>query len=252
MSEFFAKIGDFFVDTWNNNPQYIWIAAAVLVVLILVIVICCVVSSKRKKAKKAAAETAESQPQIAAEQTPAPVQADDPAETAAAPATVEEDSAETAAAQETAAAPAETAEEEETAEEPVAEEAEESESAAATAEKEQPSGKKEENTVKEQKPAPAKAAAKKPASSAAGAPKSAKNPSDHSAVYHVTRRKEDGKWQVKYAKGAKALKLFDTQAEAAAYARKIADNRGGSVVVHKVTGQIRKVKEKIGGDEEKE
>lgn len=241
MSEFFAKIGDFFVDTWNNNPQYIWIAAAVLVVLILVIVICCVVSSKRKKAKKAAAETAESQPQIAAEQTPAPVQADEPAETAAAPATVEEDSAETAA-QETAAAPAETAEEEETTEEPVAEEAEESESAAATAEKEQPSGKKEENTVKEQKPA----------SSAAGAPKSAKNPSDHSAVYHVTRRKEDGKWQVKYAKGAKALKLFDTQAEAAAYARKIADNRGGSVVVHKVTGQIRKVKEKIGGDEEKE
>ena len=240
MSEFFAKIGDFFVDTWNNNPQYIWIAAAVLVVLILVIVVCCV-SSKRKKAKKAAAETAESQPQIAAEQTPAPVQADEPAETAAAPATVEEDSAETAA-QETAAAPAETAEEEETAEEPVAEEAEESESAAATAEKEQPSGKKEENTVKEQKPA----------SSAAGAPKSAKNPSDHSAVYHVTRRKEDGKWQVKYAKGAKALKLFDTQAEAAAYARKIADNRGGSVVVHKVTGQIRKVKEKIGGDEEKE
>lgn len=245
MSEFFAKIGDFFVDTWNNNPQYIWIAAAVLVVLILVIVICCVVSSKRKKAKKAAAETAGSQPQIAAEQTPAPVQADEPAETAAAPATVEEDSAETAA-QETAEAPAETAEE------PVAEEAEESESAAATAEKEQPSGKKEENTVKEQKPAPAKAAAKKPASSAAGAPKSAKNPSDHSAVYHVTRRKEDGKWQVKYAKGAKALKLFDTQAEAAAYARKIADNRGGSVVVHKVTGQIRKVKEKIGGDEEKE
>lgn len=234
MSEFFAKIGDFFVDTWNNNPQYIWIAAAVLVVLILVIVICCVVSSKRKKAKKAAAEAAGSQPQIAAEQTPAPAQADEPAQTAAPAA--EEESAETAAAQETAEAPAETAEE------PVAEEAEESESAAATAEKEQPSGKKEENTVKEQKPA----------SSAAGAPKSAKNPSDHSAVYHVTRRKEDGKWQVKYAKGAKALKLFDTQAEAAAYARKIADNRGGSVVVHKVTGQIRKVKEKIGGDEEKE
>lgn len=251
MSEFFAKIGDFFVDTWNNNPQYIWIAAAVLVVLILVIVICCVVSSKRKKAKKAAAEAAGSQPQIAAEQTPAPAQADETAQTAAPAA--EEEHAETAAAQETAEAPAETAEAPaETAEEPVAEDAEESESAAEPAEKEQPSGKKEENTVKEQKPAPAKAAAKKPASSAAGAPKSAKNPSDHSAVYHVTRRKEDGKWQVKYAKGAKALKLFDTQAEAAAYARKIADNRGGSVVVHKVTGQIRKVKEKIGGDEEKE
>ena len=62
--------------------------------------------------------------------------------------------------------------------------------------------------------------------------------------YHVTKRREDGKWQVKYARGSKALKLFDTQAEAVAYAQKIADNCDGSVVVHKVTGQIRKLKEK--------
>ena len=60
----------------------------------------------------------------------------------------------------------------------------------------------------------------------------------------MTKRKEDGKWQVKYARGSKALKLFDTQAEAVAYAQKIADNCDGSVVVHKVTGQIRKLKEK--------
>lgn len=63
---------------------------------------------------------------------------------------------------------------------------------------------------------------------------------EHSSIYHVTKRKTDGKWQVKYRKGEKAIKLFDTQAEAIAYAKKLAANRDGSVTVHKTTGQIRK------------
>ena len=61
-------------------------------------------------------------------------------------------------------------------------------------------------------------------------------------IYHVTRRKEDGKWQVKLQKGDKAIKLFNTQEEAYAYAKKIAGNKEGTVHLHKVYGQNRKYK----------
>lgn len=58
--------------------------------------------------------------------------------------------------------------------------------------------------------------------------------------YHVSLRKEDGKWQVKFAKGVKAIKLFDTQAEAIAYAKKLAENQDGSITIHKKDGKMRK------------
>ena len=45
--------------------------------------------------------------------------------------------------------------------------------------------------------------------------------------------------------GGNMRRLGMYQAEAAAFARKLADNCDGSVVVHKVTGQIRKLKEKL-------
>ena len=38
--------------------------------------------------------------------------------------------------------------------------------------------------------------------------------------YHVSKRSEDGKWQVKFANGQKAIKLFATQAEAIEFAKK--------------------------------
>ena len=57
--------------------------------------------------------------------------------------------------------------------------------------------------------------------------------------YHVSLR-EDGKWQVKFAKGAKALKLFDTQAEAIAFAKEKAERQDGSITIHKKDGKIRK------------
>lgn len=59
--------------------------------------------------------------------------------------------------------------------------------------------------------------------------------------YHVSRR-EDGKWQVKFAGGEKAIKLFSTQAEAIAYAKKLAENREGSISIHKKDGKMRKQK----------
>ncbi len=57
--------------------------------------------------------------------------------------------------------------------------------------------------------------------------------------YHVSLR-EDGKWQVKFAKGARALKLFDTQADAIAFAREKAENQDGTITIHKKDGKIRK------------
>jgi len=63
---------------------------------------------------------------------------------------------------------------------------------------------------------------------------------DKKKVYHVAKRKEDGKWQVKFAGGEKAIKLFDTQAEAIEYANKLAENQDGSMQIHKVDGKIRK------------
>ena len=63
--------------------------------------------------------------------------------------------------------------------------------------------------------------------------------------YHVAKRAEDGKWQVKYAGGEKAIKLFDTQKEALEYTKKMAANQGGSVLVHASKGaQKGKIKKK--------
>lgn len=59
--------------------------------------------------------------------------------------------------------------------------------------------------------------------------------------YHISLRL-DGKWQVKLGKGEKALKLFDTQAQAIAFAKEKAKNQDGHITIHKVDGKIRKQK----------
>ena len=61
-----------------------------------------------------------------------------------------------------------------------------------------------------------------------------------SKVYHVSLRKDDGKWQVKYGGGKKAIKLFDTQAEAIKFAEERAESQDGSISIHKKDGKIRK------------
>ena len=206
MSEFFAQVGDFFVKTWNETPGYFYAVGGVLLVIIIAIVVGCVVS---KKKKNTADDKISDEKATGSEQN-----GENP---------VTDIAQETQAEKETTApALAESA-----TDEPISERENET--------FEQPAAKNTEvkNTVKKQKTE--SAAEEKPAA----------KKTEHSAIYHVTRRKDDGKWQVKYAKGAKAIKLFDTQAEAAAFARKLADNCDGSVVVHKVTGQIRKLKEKL-------
>jgi hypothetical protein len=112
--------------------------------------------------------------------------------------------------------------------------------------------KKEDKPVekKEERPAPKKAEkpAAKPAAKAA--PKAEKKPEekkpspttdkDAPRIYHVAKRDSDGKWQVKLANGEIAIKLFDTQAEAIAYADNLTKSQGGSVRVHSLKGKMRK------------
>lgn len=59
--------------------------------------------------------------------------------------------------------------------------------------------------------------------------------------YHISQR-DDEMWQVKCEGAEKALKLFSTQKEAIAYAKTVAGNQEGSIVIHKVDGSIRKQK----------
>ena len=80
------------------------------------------------------------------------------------------------------------------------------------------------------KVAPKKAPAKKPAK------KAAKPAAEATRVYHVVKR-ADGKWEVKFAGGEKAIKLFATQAEAVAYSKEMAKNQKGAMLVHNSKGQ---------------
>ncbi|MDE6356365.1 MAG: DUF2188 domain-containing protein [Clostridia bacterium] len=60
-------------------------------------------------------------------------------------------------------------------------------------------------------------------------------------VYHISKRKEDGKWQIKAAGGEKAIKLFKTQKEAIDYCKTLADNQDASIMIHKEDGSFRKL-----------
>lgn len=72
-----------------------------------------------------------------------------------------------------------------------------------------------------------------------------KKPSDDATrVYHVAKR-EDGMWQVKYAGGEKAIKLFKTQKEAVEYSKEMSKNQKGKMLVHNSKGKNKgRIKEK--------
>jgi len=59
---------------------------------------------------------------------------------------------------------------------------------------------------------------------------------DGKKVYHVSKRPSDGKWTVKFAGGEKVIKLFDTKAEALAYADQLAANQDGTVLARASKG----------------
>ncbi len=62
----------------------------------------------------------------------------------------------------------------------------------------------------------------------------------YAKAYHVSRRPELNKWQVKATGSDKALKLFNTQKEAIEYANQLAKNQNVSIRVHSKEGKIRK------------
>lgn len=100
--------------------------------------------------------------------------------------------------------------------------------------KEKPKAKKEVKKVakKVSKPVVKKATPKKPV-----AKKSTAKPTINYRTYHLAKRESDGKWQVKYAGGEKAIKLFNTKEEALKYANQMAKNQDGSVLVHASKGK---------------
>ncbi|MDE6598180.1 MAG: DUF2188 domain-containing protein, partial [Clostridia bacterium] len=125
--------------------------------------------------------------------------------------------------------------------------------ATAKKEEEKPAAKKA--TAKKEEPAKAtasktaaKPAAKKEEAKPAEKPAVKKTaaaakpePGDEKRVYHISKRKEDGMWQIKASGGAKAVKLFRTQAEAIDAAVTVAQNQGGRVVVHKANGAFKSI-----------
>ena len=95
--------------------------------------------------------------------------------------------------------------------------------------------------AKEEKTAKTAAKTDKKASTPAKEKTPAKEEKTAARNYHVAKR-PDGKWQVKFAGGEKAIKLFATQAEAIEYAKKLAENQDGSISIHKKDGKMRKQK----------
>ena len=98
----------------------------------------------------------------------------------------------------------------------------------------------EEVSKEEEKPAPAKKVA--PKKSEEGEKKeSPKKPAGEKKdapayrTYHLVKR-DDGKWEVKFAGGQKAIKLFNTQKEAVEYAKVLAENQGGTYLIHNSKG----------------
>ncbi len=62
-------------------------------------------------------------------------------------------------------------------------------------------------------------------------PSSKKAEKDVDRIYHVMKRAKDDRWIVKIAQSRKAIKIFDTQKEAIAYAEVLAGNNKGVVRV---------------------
>ncbi|MDE6868594.1 MAG: DUF2188 domain-containing protein, partial [Clostridia bacterium] len=98
------------------------------------------------------------------------------------------------------------------------------------------------------KPAASKTASKKPAPKKADiadvSQKVAKAvPTGPEKVYHVSRRPQDNKWEVRIEGSSKAIKLFRTKAEAMDYAIPLAgdDTDNVRVIIHKADGRPKNV-----------
>lgn len=211
-------------DKFAGLPLWAWIiiAAVVLIAIIIIAVVAAKIArAKKQNASDDAEEEEDGFSSIADDATP--VEENVPAEPVKAqteekPAEKPADKAEPAKSQ-----PAKT--------EPVR--AKQTQTAEKPAEKAQ--------TAKSQpaKAAPANAA---PAAQAEQAELEAIAKTTGPKVYHITKRMSDGKWQIKFNKGKKAIKLFDTQMQAIDYAKALAQNQEASIMIHKEDGSFRKLR----------
>lgn len=199
----------------NAVPWWGWAAACAGVVLILIIIIAVAVSKSKKK-KKAKAEKDTAQPANTSASTqeaePANVQKAEPvSEQKAEPVKEEVKVAEPVKEKK----PAEVVKEEE---------------------KEEPEKPVAKKTVKvvpvNSKPVQKKTVKVVPA-------KTADKPT--AKVYHISKRKEDNRWQIRAEGGAKAIKLFNTQKEAIDYCKTLANNQEARIMIHKEDGSFRKL-----------
>lgn len=96
--------------------------------------------------------------------------------------------------------------------------------------------------------APKKAPAKKPATKKPATAKAVTNSAAQDVeetksnfqakkAYHVTKRAQDNKWSVKFAKGQRAIKLFNTKEEAVAFANDLAKSQDAIVFTHASKGK---------------
>lgn len=60
-------------------------------------------------------------------------------------------------------------------------------------------------------------------------------------VYHISKLKDKNMWQVKAEGSLRALKTFIKQEDAIEYAKRVAGNNEGRIVIHKVDGSFRKL-----------
>jgi len=220
MKEFLEKCGVFFTSPLfaiGSFQVVVWHVAAVVALLLVVIIIICSAAKKRKnklevvEGEIVSATTATEE--VASEPAVEPAQAE---QQPAAP-VVEEQPAAPVAEEEPAPAPA-----------PVQEESAAPSQEVTIVEVEEEGDWEADATTEETVPAAEEATPSQP---------------DKPRVkcYHISLR-EDGRWQVKLSKGARALKLFRTQAEAIAFAKEKAKNQEGYITIHKVSGKIRKQK----------
>ena len=211
-------------DKFAGLPLWAWIiiAAVVLIAIIIIAVVAAKIArAKKQNASDVAEEEEDGFSSIADDATP--VEENVPAEPVKAQ--TEEKPAEKPAAK------AEPAKSQPAKTEPVR--AKQTQTAEKPAEKAQ--------TAKSQpaKAAPANAA---PAAQAEQAELEAIAKTTGPKVYHITKRMSDGKWQIKFNKGKKAIKLFDTQMQAIDYAKALAQNQEASIMIHKEDGSFRKLR----------
>ena len=109
-----------------------------------------------------------------------------------------------------------------------------------------PAEKAEDATVEKTEEKPVTKPKEKQVKKPKGEPKVAENKKaeakkSDSKTWHITKRTEDGMWQVKAEGNTKATKLFKTKAEAEDYVKTLrANNEGSKVVKHKKTGEFQK------------